>query len=101
VAWQIVGLTVLRLQNVGFALSLSISSLTFWLGVFYKKKNNNNNNRRTLQYGSLSRDILVARRFGPLAIPYLFLDFFVFNPWDLYYQGYKNNNNNNNNTAFV
>ena len=37
----------------------------------------------------LLRDIRFARRFGPLAIPHLFLDFFVFNPWDLYYHGYK------------
>jgi len=39
----------------------------------------------TLQCGSLSRDIRFARRFGPLAIPDSFLDFFVFNPSDLYY----------------
>ena len=43
----------------------------------------------TLQCGSLSRDIRFAQRFRPLGIPHLFLDFFVFNPWDLYYQGYK------------
>ena len=36
-----------------------------------------------------SGDIRSARRFGLLAIPHLFLDFFVFNPWDLYYQWYK------------
>ena len=42
----------------------------------------------TLQCSSLLRNICFAQRFGPLAIPHLFLDFFVFNPWDLYYQGY-------------
>ena len=40
-----------------------------------------------LQCGFLSRDIRSARRFGSLAIPHLFLVFFVCNPWDLYYQG--------------
>ena len=43
-----------------------------------------------------SGDIRSARRFGLLAMLHLFLDFFVFNPWNLlHYEGYKNTNSNN------